>query len=112
LNENAHDVTVIGGIPGGDVVRLNGNVNNVTIQGDVGFLVILGNGNDVKMGDVRGHVVIGTSSATSIHDFTAGEIVGGAVFQVAASFHDGTLGPIESTSVVITGPHHSLTIRP
>jgi hypothetical protein len=114
LNENAHDVTVIGGIPFGDEVILEGNVNNVTIQGDVlGGFEMTENGNDVKMGDVHGDVIIlGPSSATSIHDFTAGEIFGGADFIVNDTFHDGTLGPEDAGSTVaITGTHHSLTTR-
>jgi hypothetical protein len=110
LNENAHDVTILGGIPNGADVTLNGNVNNVTIQGDVsGNFQMLGNGNDVKMGAVHGFVEINLGT---IHDFTAGEIFDTATFEVADPFHDGTLGPEDSPfSVVITGPHHSLTIR-
>jgi hypothetical protein len=114
LTENAHDVTVVGNIPKGDTVELFGNVNNVTIQGDVlGAFNMFGNGNDVKMGDVHGNVGIGLSSGTSIHDFTAGEIFPLAILVVHDTFHDGTLGPIDAGSDVrITGPHHSLTIRP
>jgi hypothetical protein len=113
LNEAAHDVTIVGNIPAGDTVTLNGDVSNVTIQGDVlGKFVMTKNGNDVRMGDVHGTVIIGPSSATSIHDFTAGEIFAGATFTVLDTFHDGTLGPVDAGStVVITGPHHKLTVR-
>jgi hypothetical protein len=92
---------------------LDGNVNNVTIEGSVlGFFRMSMNGNDVKMGDVHGVVTIGSSSAHTIHDFTAGEIFPSAQFRVFASFHDGTLGPEDTGSFVeITGPHHSLTTR-
>jgi hypothetical protein len=113
LNEDAHDVTIVGNIPAGDTVTLNGNVNNVTIQGNVlGTFDMNKNGNDVRMGDVHRTVTIGPSSATIIHDFTAGEIFAGAHFTVFDTFHDGTLGPEDAGStVVITGPHHRLTIR-
>jgi hypothetical protein len=112
VDAGAHDVTIIGGIPAGDTVTLNGQVHDVTISGNVsGTLAMTGSGHDVRMGNVFGSVMIGSSSADSIHDFKAGVIETGATFTVNASFHDGTVGAEDTGSVVSINPsHHSLKI--
>jgi hypothetical protein len=133
LDGNAHNVKVIGGIPAGDSVTLNGNVSDATIQGAVagtfllngnahdvtiqgpvaGTFLLNGSGNDVRMGDVSGSVQLGSSTTPgSIHDFTAGEIETNASFHVFDAFHDGTVGPLDAGSDVFFNPdHHRLTIR-
>ena len=112
VNGGAHDVTIIGGIPAGDTVTLNGLVHDVRIENSVsGAFAMTGSGHDVRMGDVFGSVTIGSSSADSIHDFTAGVIESGATFTVNASFHDGTVASENAGSVVFINPsHHSFKV--
>jgi uncharacterized repeat protein (TIGR01451 family) len=110
LTGDAHDVTVIGGIPAGDAVHLNGDVHDVTIGGTIaGSFILTGSGYDFTMGKVSGTVTIGASATGSIHDFTAGEVTHGAHFSVIDAFYAGTVGPDDAGSVTFFNPdHHSL----
>jgi hypothetical protein len=123
LNGDAHDVTVIGAIPAGDLVELNGNVHDVK-TGDIagatssvggGVLLLTGNAHDVTMGNISGTAQLGkTFGGTfggTMHDFTAGDVSG--VLFVVDTFHDGTVGhisgPFGFVSLLSSGFHHFKT---